>query len=141
MSEKITLLDSSYYKVGKSKTGLGLFAQKDIEKGKWIIEYIGHRLNNEEVEGKTTKYLFEINDSITIDGSPRWNKARYINHSCRCGNAESDIIEDKVYIKARKKIKAGEEITYNYGKAYFNEFIKPLGCLCTTCQKKRSNQT
>jgi SET domain-containing protein len=135
MAEKIEVLDSSFYKVKRSNTGLGLFALKDIKKGEWIIEYLGHILSNDQVEGLTTKYLFEIDDTITIDGSPRWNKARYINHSC-LGNAESDIVEKKVYIKARKSIKAGQEITYDYGKAYFDEFIKPYGCLCTKCEKK-----
>lgn len=135
MSEKINLLDDTFYKVKRSNTGLGLFALKDIKKGDWIIEYLGKILSNKEVEGYTTKYLFEVDDSFTIDGSPRWNTARYINHSCR-GNAESDIIDKRVYIKAKKNIKAGQEITYDYGKAYFDEFIKPHGCLCVKCVNK-----
>jgi SET domain-containing protein len=134
MSQKINLLDDTFYKVKRSNTGLGLFASKDIKKGDWIIEYVGKILSNKEVEGFTTKYLFEVDDCFTIDGSPRWNKARYINHSCR-GNAESDIVDKRVYIKARKNIKAGQEITYDYGKAYFDEFIKPFGCLCVKCVK------
>lgn len=136
MGNKIDLLNSTFYKVKRSKTGLGLFALKDIKKGQWIIEYLGKVLSNKEVESVTTRYLFEIDDEFTIDGSPRWNLARYINHSC-LGNAESDIIDKKIYIKARKNIKAGEEITYDYGKAYFDEFIKPYGCLCNKCEKKR----
>ena len=135
MSEKINLLDDTFYKVKRSNTGLGLFALKDIKKGDWIIEYLGKILSNKEVEGYTTKYLLEVDDSFTIDGSPRWNTARHINHSCR-GNAESDIIDKRVYIKAKKNIKAGQEITYDYGKAYFDEFIKPHGCLCVKCVNK-----
>ena len=36
------------------------------------------------------KYLFELNNRWTIDGSVRKNVARYINHACK-PNAESDV--------------------------------------------------
>jgi SET domain-containing protein len=134
--KEIKVLDKSFYKAKRGISGLGLFAEKDIKKGDWIIEYIGIVRPNKEVEGNTTKYLFEVNNRITIDGSPRWNTARYINHSCKRGNAESDIIKAKVYIKAIKNIAKGDEITYDYGKEYFDEFIKPYGCMCETCKLK-----
>lgn len=134
--KEIKTLDKTYYKAKRGIAGLGLFAEKDIKKGDYIIEYIGIVRPNKEVEGNTTKYLFEVNNRITIDGSPRWNTARYINHSCKKGNAESDIIKARVYIKAIKNIAKGDEITYDYGKEYFNEFIKPYGCMCETCKLK-----
>ena len=113
--------------------GMGLSTKKSIEKGQTIIEYIGIKKANKEVENDTTKYLFEINSKYTVDGSPRWNIARYINHSCR-PNAEADIVKGRILIKA-KNIPAGDEITYDYGKEYFNEFIKPYGCKCVKCKK------
>jgi SET domain-containing protein len=134
--EDLETLDSSFYKVKKSNTGLGLFALKEIKKGSCIIEYKGPILTDEEAENKTTKYLFSVDKDITIDGSPRWNKARYINHSCK-GNSHSDIIDNRVFIKAKKNIKPGDEITYDYGKEYFDEFIKPYGCLCRSCENKK----
>ena len=80
--------------------------------------------------------MFEVNSRWTIDGSNRRNLARYFNHSCR-PNAESDVKGHKVIIVARKKIKPGEEITYDYGKDYFDIFLKPIGCKCEKCREKR----
>lgn len=139
MAKEIKVLDKSYYAVKRGVSGLGLFAKKDIPKKSCIIEYVGIMRPNKEVEFNTTKYLFEINNRFTLDGSPRWNTARYINHSCKKHNAESDVIKGRVYISAIKNIKAGEEITYDYGKEYFDEFLKPNGCLCETCKLKNSS--
>ena len=116
-------------RVGRAKSGLGLFAMQPIPKGKKIIEYVGKVMTNESDDDKNSLYIFNINKKVDIDGAPRWNKARYINHSCR-PNAESDTYKDHVWIKSRKKIAAGEEICYDYGKEYWNEYIKPNGCRC-----------
>src|SRR5262249_49166033 len=63
---------------------------------------------------------------------------RYINHACR-PNAESDVQSRnrKVFIRAIKNIQPGEEINYDYGKDYFKEYLKPIGCKCDSCEKKR----
>ena len=121
-------------KVKRSKTGLGLFADEDIKKGEFIIEYTGKKITNKEADQKGGRYLFELNSRYTIDGSERSNKARYINHSC-VPNCESVIKNGKILIYAIKNIKAGEELTYNYGKEYFDKFIKPIGCKCKKCNK------
>jgi SET domain-containing protein len=122
------------FRVGRSETGLGLFATAAIEKGTFIIEYTGPRISNEEVyRRRSTRYLFEVNSRWTIDGSPRSNTARYINHSCR-PNAEAIISRGRILIKAKKRIKPGDEITYNYGKDYFDTFIRPIGCKCPSCR-------
>jgi SET domain-containing protein len=118
--------------------GFGLKTKVPFKKGDLVIEYIGIKRENKDIEYHTGKYLFEVNDKYTIDGSPRWNLARYINHSCR-PNCEVEISkEGKILIEAIKNIKAGEEITYDYGKEYFNEFIKPIGCKCVKCISKKS---
>jgi hypothetical protein len=131
------------YRVGRSKTGLGLFATDIILKGTVIAEYRGRRLRNEQADklaDRGNKYLYEINNRWTIDGSNRRNLARYANHSCR-PNAESDVTRQrKVIIRAIKKIRPGDEITYDYGEDYFDLIIKPLGCKCDKCQEKRSEQ-
>ena len=114
--------------------GLALFTNVPFKKGDTVIEYIGKRIPTPEANELTTRYLFEVDDDWTIDGSTQSNIARYINHSC-VPNAESEIIKGRVYIQAIKNIKAGEEITYDYGDEYFNEFIKPAGCLCPKCLK------
>lgn len=116
-------------KVKRSETGLGLFAGEDIPKGKRIIEYVGPVLTSGEAAKRWSRYLFQIDRRRVIDGSPRWNKARYINHHCR-PNAETSVVRGRVFITAIKTIKAGDEITYDYGKEYFDMFIKPQGCKC-----------
>ena len=105
----------------KSQSGLGLFARRDFKKGELIIEYTGEKITEAEANRRGGKYLFELNDNWTIDGKGRDNLARYINHSCK-PNAypELDDKEEHIYIYAKKNIKPGEELTYNYGKMYFN---------------------
>lgn len=128
------------YRVGRSRTGLGLFATKPIKKGTRIIRYFGPILDCriKEQDDIENKYLFELNGRWTIDGSVRKNLARYINHSCR-PNAESDVRprERKVYIRAIKNIEPGDEINYDYGSDYFKAYLKPIGCKCDSCEKKR----
>ena len=116
-------------RVGRSTAGLGLFAEEAIPKGACIIEYVGRRVTPEEEDTSKSKYLFEIKKGYTIDGKPKWNKAGYINHACS-PNAESNIYKERVFISAIRAIKAGDEITYDYGEEYFNEHIKPFGCRC-----------
>jgi SET domain-containing protein len=123
---------SHNYAIKRTRTGLGLFAVEPIAKGTRIIEYTGPRITNEEFERREGKYFFGLNSKWTIDGSPRSNIARYINHSCR-PNAEALISGGRVWIWSRKKIKAGEEIAYDYGKDYFEDIIKPMGCRCEKC--------
>jgi SET domain-containing protein len=128
------------YRIGRSRTGLGLFATKPIKKGTRIIRYFGPMLdcNKEEDDAIENKYLFQITKRWTVDGSVRENVARYINHACK-PNAESDVRarKRKIFIRAIKNIEPGEEINYDYGTDYFKEYLKPIGCLCAACEKKR----
>ena len=118
--------------VKRSEIGLGLFATAEIPKETKIIEYTGETIRNDDTARYTGRYLFKIDDEYTIDGKSRGNTARYINHSCR-PNAYTEIIDGKIWVIAKRKIKTGEEITYHYGKEYFNHFIKPIGCKCAKC--------
>ena len=124
------------FRVGRSKTGLGLFATRLIRRGTFIVRYTGRKLPNKIADELDTKYLFEINSRWTIDGSSRKNIARYVNHSCR-PNADADVKKHKVLITAIRTIQPGDEITYNYGRDYFNAFIKDKGCRCAACHQKR----
>ena len=128
--------------IKKTSTGLGLIAIKPIPKGKRIIEYFGPLIANEIAERSNGKYYFGVNTKWSIDGSPRRNIARYINHSCK-PNAEAFVSQSRrVWIWSRRKIKAGEEITYDYGKEYFEGIIEPMGCRCEKCgPKKRSRKS
>src|SRR5829696_2417160 len=131
------------YRVGRSKTGLGLFATKPIKKGTKIVRYFGPLLDSKKKKDDAieNKYLFELTNRWTIDGSVRKNVARYINHACK-PNAESDVRprKRKVFIRAIKDIEPGQEINYDYGTDYFKAYLKPIGCKCAACEKKRKKQ-
>jgi hypothetical protein len=121
------------FRVGRSRTGLGLFATAPIRKGKFIIEYQGKRVLWKSVDDEDqNRYFFDLNTRWAIDGADRRNTARYINHSCK-PNAEPYEVRGKIKIYAWKTIHAGDEITYDYGKEYFKEFLEPIGCRCAGC--------
>lgn len=120
--------------VKKSYAGLGLFAGEDIKKGQFIIEYVGPVLTRKEADEKGGKYLFETSANRVVDGTARTNKARYINHSCK-PNAEVEIQRGRINIYAIKNIKAGDEMGYDYGKEYTDEYCTP--CLCASCTSKK----
>ncbi len=123
--------------VKRSQIGLGLFTRKAIPAGKRIIEYRGPIVTSEEVNRRRGRYFFEIDENYAIDGSPRTNKARYINHACR-PNAEAFVVGKRVWIWSKQEIAAGEELTLNYGKSYFDDYIRPVGCKCPKCGQKKN---
>lgn len=118
--------------VKRSRAGLGLFAGEPIKKGTCIIEYIGREVVGKEQYTSRSKYLFEVSKDRMIDGSIRENTARYINHACY-PNCEIEIKKGHVLVMAKKNIKEGEELNYDYDTEYFEEYIKPKGCLCLSC--------
>ena len=119
--------------VKRGINGLGLFAAVPIKKADCIIEYVGDILTtDDEVNERSGQYLFEVSKKKTIDGSLRSNTARYINHSCR-PNCEVEIKKGQVFVYAKRNIKQGEELCYDYGKDFWNEYIKPKGCRCQKC--------
>jgi uncharacterized protein len=122
------------YAIRKSGPGLGygLFATRLIELGEFIAEYTGNKVTTAVADKLPGRYLFEIDKDWTIDGSPRSNIARYINHSCE-PNCEADIKDGRIMINTIRDIEAGEEILIDYGEEYFDEFIKPVGCKCEKC--------
>jgi len=117
-------------RVGRSVTGLGLFAMEPIVKNKCVVEYTGRRVSKKEEYESNSRYLFEISKTKTIDGRSKSNKARYINHSC-VPNCEIEIRKSRVYVFSKKSIKAGAELTYDYDTDYFDEYLKPAGCKCS----------
>jgi SET domain-containing protein len=131
------LVPSRHLRIGRSKAGLGLFARVPIKKGQFILRYSGRKIRTDSADDLDTRYLFEINTRWTIDGSSRRNRARYINHACR-PNAEVYFVKHVIKIRAIKNIRPGDEITYHYGRNYFEAFIKDAGCRCGACAKKRA---
>jgi len=123
------------YKIKKSNIDKkGLYASKDIKSGARIINYKGKLITNTEVEenpkfdNDKDIYLFDINKRYSLDGDFSWNTARLINHSCN-PNCEVDGKGYKIWITAIKDIKKNEELTYDYGFSY-DEDYKQFPCKC-----------
>jgi SET domain-containing protein len=123
--------------VRRGLSGLGLFATGPIKKGAFVIEYWGEVVSEDEANRRGGKYLFELDHDKAIDGTTRKNTARYMNHSCR-PNCESDTVGTRVYITALRAIREGEELTYDYGKEYWNDHMGPDRCRCARCLKRRA---
>jgi uncharacterized protein len=121
-------LTQKIYAVRKSPVhGNGVFATTNIPKGTKIIEYRGELITNEEVENRGSSdpndafhtFFFSLSDSKnTLDASVRGNAARWVNHhcqpNCKSGEEEEENGKLRVYIFARRNIKAGEELNYDY---------------------------
>lgn len=120
-------------RVRRSSAGFGLYTEAPIEKGGFVIEYKGPVLSSREIRGMKNKYLFQTNPRRFVDGRPRGNVARYINHSCH-PNCEIEIIRGRIYVFALRRIRTGEELGYDYAEEYFNAFIVPHGCRCRKCK-------
>jgi uncharacterized protein len=131
---------SRYFRIARSVTGFGLFATRPIKRAAYIATYRGRVISAEEAdrrEARGARYMFELNKKWTIDGSPRWNVARYINPSCK-PNATPVGRNGGIVIVALRRIEPEEEITYDYGKEYLQYFLESGGCKCAACRKKRA---
>lgn len=101
--------------------GRGVFALAPIAKGERIVEYTGERITHREAnrreraaKGKPPHtFLFILDDKVVIDATRGGNSARWINHSC-APNCESDDENGRMYIKALRNIRPGEELCYDY---------------------------
>ena len=136
------------WKVKKSRIhGTGVFASEPIKKNIDIIEYIGEKITKKEGDRRSEQrikkylnstktgsvYIFELNKKYDIDGSPLYNKARYINHSCE-PNCEVFGEGLKIWIFAMKNIKKGEELSYDYGFSFDQEYKNyPCNCGSKNC--------
>jgi len=131
------------FRIARSRTGLGAFAVRDLPKNRRVAQYKGPMLNEKDAiraERRGNRYLFEVDKEHTIDGTARGNVARYINHSCN-PNAEAVYgPQRKVFIKTRRRIAKGEEITYSYGNDYLNNVIGRSNCKCGRCMRRRARQ-
>jgi SET domain-containing protein len=115
--------------------GTGGFARVDLRRGKRIIEYIGPRLSTAEGQielDQHNAYIFTLDEVSVIDGSVAWNLARFLNHSCE-PNCESGIVRNRLWLYALRAIKAGEELTYNYGHGLGGYQDRPCRCGASTC--------
>tara|TARA_B110000858_G_C17600876_1_gene380054 strand:+ start:251 stop:733 length:483 start_codon:yes stop_codon:yes gene_type:complete len=132
------------WKLKKSSVhGTGIVSTESIKKGTKIIQYIGEKITKKEGDKRSEErirkflnkknegsvYIFELNKKYDIDGSPLYNKARYINHSCK-PNCEVEIIKNEIWIISIKDISYGEELNYDYGYPFDKDDYKDHTCKC-----------
>ncbi len=123
------------YKIKKSNIdNKGLYAEKNIKSRKIIINYKGKIITKKETDtnpkydNDKAIYLFNLNSRYDLDGDFKYNDARLINHSCN-PNCEVEGKGLKLWIIAIKDIKKGEELSYDYGFGY-DEDYKQFVCKC-----------
>ncbi|SFM30912.1 SET domain-containing protein [Variovorax sp. OV329] len=127
--------------------GNGVFAVQDIAEGETLVEYKGEvitwkealRRHPHDPSQPNHTFYFHIDDGRVIDGRVNGNSARWINHSC-APNCEADEQDGRVFIKALRDIKAGEELNYDYGliidEEYTPKLLSEFPCWCgaETCR-------
>ena len=123
--------------------GKGVFALADIAEGETIIEYVGEVISWPEAQRRhphdpkdpNHTFYFHIDEEHVIDALFGGNSSRWINHSCDA-NCEADEQEGRIFIKARRNIKAGEELNYDYGLVIDERYTPKLKaeypCWCGT---------
>jgi uncharacterized protein len=97
--------------------GTGAFARRAIIRGARVIEYVGEKIDKAESLRRcetNNEYIFSLDAATDIDGNVGWNPARFINHSC-APNCDAELVDGHIWIVANRDIRAGEEITFNYG--------------------------
>lgn len=95
---------------------------QDIPAGQRIIEYVGEVINWDEAQRRhphdpaqpNHTFYFHVDEDRVIDALYGGNSSRWINHSC-APNCEADEDNGRIFIIARRNIKAGEELSYDYG--------------------------
>lgn len=113
--------------------GKGLFTSEDIGKGELIIEYIGEVTTWDEVRHDTENlYIYFVTEDYVINAKNFPDAiARYANDAHGLtrkrgvhNNSRFVNIDGKIFIKAVKLIRAGEEIFVDYGKDYWDTVKK-----------------
>src|SRR5256885_4584072 len=121
--------------------GKGVFAVAPIPKGAVIIEYKGEviswpealRRHPHDPTDPNHTFYFHIDDKNVIDAKYGGNAARWINHAC-APNCEADEVDGRIFIKALRTLKPGQELFYVYGliidERYTPKLKKQYECRC-----------
>ncbi|KAF7312106.1 Pre-mRNA splicing factor [Mycena indigotica] len=97
-----------------------------------FAEYLGQIIHDLTVDSRDPiaihrhrNYVFQLNKTLSIDGTYAGNNSRYINHDQRKPNCEARILlvngEHRIGIFATRSLWAKEEVLFNYGPAFFQE--------------------
>ena len=115
--------------------GTGAFARRDLAKASQVIEYVGEIISKGESAQRIdadNEFIFTLDDEHDLDGKVPWNPARFINHSCT-PNCEAEVDGHHVWIIALRDIKAGEELSFNYGYDLVDYREHPCRCGTPDC--------
>jgi SET domain-containing protein len=101
--------------------GYGVFAAASIAKNTRVIDYDGELVRNgPELDEREEEYLrqgciwvFRVNRAWSRDANIGGNIARFINHSC-APNCRFEVVDKTIWIRAARRIRRGEELTYDY---------------------------
>ncbi|CAM0908295.1 unnamed protein product [Alopecurus aequalis] len=127
------------------KKGYGLRLKEDVSEGRFLIEYVGEVLDITAYEsrqsyyaskGQKHFYFMALNGGEVIDACTKGNLGRFINHSCspNC-RTEKWMVNGEVCIGifAMRKIKKGEELTFDYNYVRVSG-AAPQKCFCGTAK-------
>ena len=113
-------------------SGWGVYAGQPIEEDAYIVEYKGELVSQPEAWRREQRYLprqriwiFTIDTRWARDAAFGGNIARYVNHACR-PNCYVDIEGRHIWIRASRKIRKGEELTYDYN----TDGVAHIPCRC-----------
>lgn len=115
-----------------SISGWGVYATHPIDEDTRIVEYKGELVSQAEAWRRELRYLprqriwiFNVNTRWARDAGVGGNIARYINHACR-PNCYVEIDGRTIWILASRRIRTGEELTYDYN----TEGAAKIRCRC-----------
>ena len=125
----------------KNNIGKGLVCKDNINKGDFVISYIGELYHTKDPKWQKKKkaycrsgvyYMMDLGNGFIIDAYTEGNHASFINHSCD-PNCRTQVWNhqgyQRVFIFANQYISAGTELTYSYHFDYrdSSSYIK---CQC-----------
>ena len=124
---------------GSGIHGKGVFAAAGIPKGTRLVEYLGERITGAQMDARYATdasphtFVFSLSSGGYLDATNGGNEARFINHSSM-PNCESLEDAGRIFIEATRAIRAGEELSYDYGIVLAERHTKArkalYGCRC-----------
>ena len=101
--------------------GKGVYATRPIKAGEKVLEYQGEiitwrqalKRHPHDPDQPNHTFYFHLDDGHVIDAKSSRAPAKWVNHSCH-PNMEADQEGMRVFLKALRDIKPGEELFYDY---------------------------
>ena len=113
-------------------SGWGVYAGESIAEDTRIVTYTGQLVSQAEGWRREQRYakrgrlwVFVVNDRWVRDAAFGGNIGRYVNHACH-PNCYIDVVGRTIWILASRRIRAGEELTYDYN----TDGSFGIRCLC-----------